>query len=446
MPLFRSLRARVLLWVSVALVVLFALTIVGLDLTFRRSTDRSLEEVLQAQMLGLIALAEPDSVGQLSIPDEAVDPRFDVADSGLYAVLCDQHGEPIWQSPSLLGRDLPVGSLPAPGESRQLRLEPADLPPMQVLLMGITWEFSDERVVPYSLGIAVSLEPYQARQRAFRWNLVGWFGGVTLVMLIVITGLLTWVLRPLRRLQGQVADIEAGRRRGLSGRFPSELMGLAGSLNALIDTERRRQIRYRDTLDDLAHSLKTPLAALRSLVSERAGGGSYEKELDKELDRMDQRVSYQLRKARASGATGLGVEPTYVGPLAGDLKATLDKVYRDKHVECALEIAGDLMEILGNLLDNAYKYCRRRVKLEASMSDGRLIIVVTDDGAGISSANVEAVLERGAREDETVPGQGIGLAVVKEIVALYRGSLRFADSAWGGTAVRVELGRAGASA
>src|SRR5690606_26000120 len=129
---------------------------------------------------------------------------------------------------------------------------------------------ADGRVGSYGLGIAVSLEPYDARQRAFRNSLIGWFAGITLTMLLVITGLLTFVLRPLRILERQVREVEAGRRAQLSGPYPSELVGLASNLNALIETERRRQVRYRNTLDDLAHSLKTPLAAMRSLLAEHA--------------------------------------------------------------------------------------------------------------------------------------------------------------------------------
>jgi two-component system sensor histidine kinase PhoQ len=365
MALVRSLRARVVLWVSVALVVLFAVTIVGLDIAFRQSSERSLLELLQVQVLGLIALAEPDSSGALMLPTDAINPQFEVANSGLYGALYDGNGRAVWQSLSLLGRDFPVDDLAAAGEERYVLLDVPGFPQLEALLMGITWEFADGRVAPYTFAIAVSLEPYQARQVAFRRNLIGWFVGITLTMLIVISGLLTFVLLPLRRLERQVREVEAGERVSLAGRYPTELVGLADNLNALIETERRRLQRYRHTLDDLAHSLKTPLAAMRSLLAElrpRADAAQLDA-LDRELERMDQRVSYQLRRARASGATGLGTEPVPVRPIVEDLRLTLDKVYRDKGVVCELDIApgavfrgdpGDLTEILGNLMDNAY--------------------------------------------------------------------------------------------
>jgi two-component system sensor histidine kinase PhoQ len=174
--------------------------------------------------------------------------------------------------------------------------------------------------------------------------------------------------------------------------------------------------------------------------------------LERELERMDQRVSYQLRRARASGATGLGTEPVPVAPAVEDLKQTLDKVYRDKRVSCTLEVAagavfrgdpGDLTEILGNLMDNAYKYCRSRVRVTAQSTPERLVITVGDDGRGISAAEAATLFQRGKRADESVPGHGIGLAVVRETVELYRGTLDVGRSELGGAELRIELARAG---
>jgi len=267
--------------------------------------------------------------------------------------------------------------------------------------------------------------------------------------------MLTFLLLPLRRLERQVREVEAGERVSLTGRYPSELVGLAANLNALIETERRRLERYRHTLDDLAHSLKTPLAAMRTLFAElkpRTQDSQIDA-LNRELERMDQRVSYQLRRARASGSTGLGTEPVAVAPVVDDLKLTLDKVYRDKRVVCTLELApgavfrgdpGDLTEILGNVMDNAYKYCKSRVHVTARSTSDGLELRVGDDGGGISPELAATLGERGKRADESVPGQGIGLAVVRETVELYRGTLTAERSELGGAEVRIVLARAGA--
>jgi two-component system sensor histidine kinase PhoQ len=458
MPIVHSLRARVVLWVSVALTVLLAVTIVGLDAVFRRSTERAIEELLQAQLLGLIAVAAETADGNLTVPDENVirdlDPQFSLADSGVYGTLWDADGVPTWRSSSLLDSDLAVPQWPAPGEQYYVRLQPPGLPELQMLVMGVTWEFAEGYILPYTFGVAVSLEPYATRQAAFRRNLIGWFVGVTVTMVLMLAGLLRFVLRPLRRLEREVREVEAGERSRLSAELPTELVGLAGNLNALIETEHKRLARYRNTLDDLAHSLKTPLAAMRTLLAETRGGASTAQvqALNRELDRMDQRVSHQLRRARAGGATGLGVEPVAVEPVIHDLVATLDKVYRDKGVSCELDIApramfrgdpGDLSEILGNLLDNAYKYCKRRVLVGVTTRAGGVTIRVGDDGPGVAKAVVDKLFERGARADESVPGQGIGLAVVNETVELYHGMLTVGTSALGGAEITVSLGRAG---
>jgi two-component system sensor histidine kinase PhoQ len=468
MPIVHSLRARVVLWVSVALTVLLAVTIVGIDAAFRASNERAVAELLQAQLLGLIALAEETSEGNLTLRDENLnpqfstlrnenlDPQFDMTDSGIYGTLWDADGVPTWRSSSLLDDDLVVPKWPAPGEQYHAEL-PArgDLPELEMLVMGVTWEFAEGYVLPYTFGVAVSLEPYATQHAAFRRNLIGWFVGVTLTLVLALAGLLRFVLRPLRRLEREVREVEVGERSRLSTELPTELIGLASNLNTLIDTERRRLTRYRNTLDDLAHSLKTPLAAMRTLLGEtRSNGPTAQSEsFARELDRMDQRVSYQLRRARAGGATGFGVEPLAIEPIVHDLVATLDKVYREKGVSCELEIApravfrgdaGDLSEILGNLLDNAYKYCRRRVLLVVAAPNDEVEIRVGDDGPGFSEAIATKLFERGARADESVPGQGIGLAVVRETIELYHGKLTVGRSALGGAEVRVSLGRAGA--
>jgi len=457
MAFLRSLRARVLLWVSVALTALFALTVAALDVTFEQTTDDARRELLEVQLLGLAAFADPTDDGGLTLPAELINPQFSLADSGLYGMLWDAAGNVLWRSLSLLDRDLPIEPLPSDGEPRRyVRVDDKAFPPLEALLRRIDFDADEDGVFEtYTFGIAVSLVPYLERQRTYRGYLITWFATITIVTLLVLTGLLRIVLRPLATLERQVREVEAGRRQRLGGEFPAELTPLASNLNLLIETERRRLVRYRNMLDDLAHSLKTPLAAMRSLLSELAVGGGpragVEEALAREIERMDQRVSYQLRRARASGATGLGVEPVAVAPVVSDLKETLDKVYRDKAVDCTIDVEpgavfygdpGDLTELLGNLLDNAYKYCKSRVTVRVDARPDGVVFAIGDDGNGLEPDEAQRVLERGVRADESMPGQGIGLAVVRETVELYGGTLEVGRSPLGGADVRVTLGRA----
>jgi two-component system sensor histidine kinase PhoQ len=457
----QSLRARVLLWVSLALLVLFAITVAGLDAISQNSTELALREELQAQLLGVIAAAEESEDEELSVPeDAALDARMTLPvsnESSVYGVIWDADGVAIWRSASWSDRDWFVGRLPVPGERIYLDVEAAGLPPLEGLLMGLEWDFHDGSSLPYAFGIAVAQQPYADREANFRRNLIGWFFAMAAMMLLVLTVVLRYALKPLRRLVTEVGEIEAGRRQAVTETLPTELTGLARNLNFLIDSERRRAVRYRNTLDDLAHSLKTPLAAIRALLTDRAttDADALAHALDREIGRMDQRISYQLRRARASGGTGFGLAPVRLAGIVEDIVRTLDKVYREKQVSCELEIdagvsfqadPGDLNEIVGNLLDNAYKYCRQRVLVQVCGFVDRVEIVAEDDGPGLPTGAGEAVIERGARADESVPGQGIGLAVVAETVEFYQGRVALGASALGGTEVRVSLPRRARSA
>ena len=449
----QSLRARVLLWVSLALLVLFAITVIGLDAISQNSSRLALNDELQVQLLGVIAAAEESEDEELSLPDDAgLDPRMSLPNSGVYGAIWDADGVPIWYSASWGDREWYVSRWPEPGERIYARVEEPDQPVLEALLMGIRWDFHDGSSLPYTFGIAVAQDDYAAREASFRRNLTGWFVAMAVAMLILLTAVLHYALKPLRRLVRELGDVEAGRRQAVSESLPVELTGLARNLNFLIDSERRRTTRYRNTLDDLAHSLKTPLAAIRALLTEKRSDADSLSAIDQEVVRMDQTIGHQLRRARASGGTGLGLAPVGLEQIVTDIVSTLDKVYRDKQVACELEIyegasyqadPGDLNEIFGNLIENAYKFCNKRVLVQVISLADRVEIVVQDDGPGFAPGVIELVLERGGRADESVPGQGIGLAVVAETAELYQGRLSLGAPDSGASEVRVTLPRRG---
>jgi two-component system sensor histidine kinase PhoQ len=249
-----------------------------------------------------------------------------------------------------------------------------------------------------------------------------------------------------------LAEIEAGRRTELIGHYPRELRGLTDNLNALIRHERSHLERYRHTLDDLAHSLKTPLAVLRGTLDSGGSNQEFQHSVQEQVDRMSQIVQYQLQRAATSGRTTLTAPIALLGAVQ-KITASLDKVYAGKQVTCRLRIddkaffhgdEGDLLELLGNLLDNAYKSCRQHVVISGQpLVDHRystgLIIYVEDDGPGIPLDMAQSVLQRGVRMDTATPGQGIGLAVVQDIVRIYKGALEIGSSHLGGARLTVHL-------
>jgi two-component system, OmpR family, sensor histidine kinase PhoQ len=446
-----SLRHRVLLSLAVALVVFFGATVAVLEWRLGASLSKARDEVLEAQLMALIAVAEPvEDAHDLHLP-EPPDGRMLSPDSGLHAEIRDARGQAVWRSPSALGKEFELPPAGGPGaRDKWLQAEPGG-PGTALRSMTIDWEFEDGTVQPFRFIVAQSLEPWRAQQRAFRIGLVGWFGALAVAMLAILAFVLRRVMQPLGSIEREIHEMETARREQLSSDWPEELRGVAANLNALLRRERGRQRRYQESLANLAHSLKTPLAAVRTLLP-AAGNGTPERleMIRSELSRMDRIIGWQLRRAAAAGAAdGVGIAPVPVSPVASDLAATLDKVYPDRGISCELDIPdavrfrgeeGDLQEILGNLLDNAWKYGRSRVRCSAVIvSPGIVELRIEDDGQGLDPARATEALARGSRLDESHPGQGIGLAVVNELVIAYGGEVAVERSGLGGTAVIVRL-------
>jgi two-component system sensor histidine kinase PhoQ len=450
-----SLRRRVLLSLAVALLVFFGATVAVLEWSLGASLARAREEVLQAQLMALIAVAEPvEELRSLQVP-EPPDGRMLSPDSGLHAEIRDARGIAVWRSPSALG--MQFGLPPAAGRGLYDRWTQAEAngPGLALSSVTIDWEFEDGGVEQFRFVVAQSLEPWRDQRRAFRLGLVGWFGALAVATLAVLAFVLRGVLQPLGRIAREIREMETARRTQLSTEWPEELGGVAANLNTLLRRERARQQRYQESLANLAHSLKTPLAAVRTLLPDGAddvdadGAPQRVTMIRAELARMDQIIGWQLRRAAAGGAGGVGIAPVAVAPVARDLAATLDKVYAERGISCELDIPetlhfrgdeGDLQEILGNLLDNAWKYGRRRVRCSADLAAGGMLeLRVDDDGAGLDPARAAEAMARGARLDEKQPGQGIGLAVGNELVGAYGGEVAVERSGLGGAAVRVTL-------
>ena len=226
-----------------------------------------------------------------------------------------------------------------------------------------------------------------------------------------------WGLMPLSELETDLHAIEEGEEEYLNGVYPREIAGVTRSLNLLLSDERRQREKYRNTLADLAHSLKTPLSILKNEAS-RPELNAVSGTLDEQVDRMNEIVSYQLERAVASSSLLYGAT-VELQPLATKLKEVLERAYQDKGVEITVDVAPltfsaderDIYEVLGNLLDNACKYGRSRVFLRIVGEERKLSLVVEDDGPGIADADRERVLERGTRLDSRERGQ-IGRAHV----------------------------------
>lgn len=448
----QSLSARLLVSVSVLLLFFFGATIVVLDTAFVSAGEQAREDILDGYLMQLLATAEPDETGALSLPIDLVETRFNRIGSGLYAELRGTGDRVLWQSQSALGLDLPAIEPTALGEQVFAREPLADGTPLLSLSLAVEWEFPDGELRPYVFQVSENLDAFHAQVAGFRRQLFGWFAAVALIMLVAIAFLMRSLLRPLRQIETEIEEIESGDRPALSDRFPTELAGVARNMNLLISTERARSERYRNTLGDLAHSLKTPLAAVRALTSEsrdeRLAG-----RVNEQVDRMDEIVRYQLRKPAARGDK-LVMGAVRVADEIERLVDGLRKVYRDKqpNVEIRAEAGlrfrgdvGDFLELAGNLIDNACKWCKREVRVTARAHTGAgeagrgLLLEVEDDGPGIPPEAADALQQRGTRLDETTPGHGIGLAIVRDIATAYGGRLDIDTSGLGGALLRITI-------
>jgi two-component system sensor histidine kinase PhoQ len=209
-----------------------------------------------------------------------------------------------------------------------------------------------------------------------------------------------------------------------------------------------QQTRYRDALGDLAHSLNTPLAVLRNFAEDTSLPPDMQQALDEPVSRMQDITDYQLRRASAAGRRTLS-EPVLIQPLVEKIMAALAKVYRDKslHFDNIIDVRlrvradeGDLSEVFGNLLDNACKWAVQSVRVSARMEEGAFIAEIDDDGPGFPDPPHQ-LMERGVRADTRVPGQGIGLSTVAEIVRLNDGHIALLQSGLGGARVRLSWPR-----
>jgi two-component system sensor histidine kinase PhoQ len=445
-----SLSRRLLITVSVPLALFFGVMIAVLDSQFRALTDRSLQQLLDSQMVALIAAAEPQPDGRYAPESNDLAARLRTPRSGLYAQIVT-HKKAVWSSPSTAGATIDFGPSLEPGV-RNFSYSAAGHERIEIESRGI--EFEDRTGhVEITFSVAASLTPYEQQLWGFRRKLFGWFSGLMLVLLAALAGLLRWVLYPLRRMEREINEVEEGRSDALGQGYPRELSGVATNLNTLLTGERKRVTRYRDTLGNLAHSLKTPLAVMRAaLASNNSVSGDV---LNPEIDRMSAIIEHQLKRAAASGGALLGQAPVELAPIVAELRVALLKVYARK--DLSVEIAevppgcqfigdrGDLTELLGNVLDNGCKWCRSVVRVRASVDEGsasreRLSIVVEDDGPGISAEDRIRIGQRGVRADETVPGHGIGLAMVQDTVEMYGGTVKIgASEALGGARFEVRL-------
>lgn len=431
-----SLAARAAL--ATGLVVAVFLGLIGV-IMLRSENQRAVSDMadtLRSYALYYLTYTEFDRDGrQLLPPDLPAVPRFSQPGSGLYAIISSQ--QKTWRSSSAIGHHFPFAQTLKPGESRFAG--PVDTPSgrLYYYAWGVAFDLPNGGSIPLTVTIAQEDLQLESLNRVYRQSIIGGLGIVGVFLIVLQLSLLRWSLTPLRQVVTDMNQIEQGQREHLANDYPVELQSLTHRINAFIDSERDQRTRYRHTLADLAHSLKTPLAVIRSALESHAQDNGLRQDVLSQVKRMDELVAYQLARAAASGRQTFATAIPIISH-AEDLVRGLEKVYAAKNVLCEFDIddaaafygeQGDLLELLGNLLENAFKWANHHVLLVVKITSevGRLRngmqISVEDDGPGIEEAKVEKILQRGVRGDERVQGHGIGLSIVQDLVKVYRGEL-----------------------
>ncbi|AIZ32007.1 two-component sensor histidine kinase [Pseudomonas parafulva] len=443
--MIRSLRVRLMLAAAV-LALLFMLALLpALQKAFSLALQESIEQRLASDITTLISAARVEH-GHLQMPDLLPDERYNLPSVGLLGYIFDREGRLVWRSRATTDRH--INYQPRydghGNEFARIRQDNGD----EFFVYDVEVKLLGGRSAAFSIVALQPVREYQHTLDGLREKLYLGFGAALLALMVLLWAGLTWGLRSLRRLSHELDEVESGAREGLSREHPRELLRLTGSLNRLLHSEREQRQRYRDSLDDLAHSLKTPLAVLQGM-GESMGRGGGEREqarvLQSQIERMSQQIDYQLQRASLR-KSGLVRHQVRLAPVLDSLCSTLDKVYRDKRVAVTLNVApqarvpieeGALLELLGNLLENAYRLCLEQVRVSFETLPGQQVLCIEDDGPGVPADQRERILQRGERLDRQHPGQGIGLAVVKDIIDSFDGRLTLEDSPLGGAAFRI---------
>ncbi|MFK8050951.1 MAG: ATP-binding protein [Halioglobus sp.] len=451
-----SIASRLFLSTAIALTLFLGATGLLLDSAFSISLEKVEREKLQSQIYLLLSIANNEN-GTIELPTHLSEPRFNTPGESLLAIVTDAQGKESWRSLSAADRNF---SLPAPQEGEWLfgRAEDVTGDSYYVSSFSTRWPDSSGDKTTFVFTVMEGADYYRSELMDYRMALTGGLlvFGLTLFGLQAL--ILRWGLTPLRGVTLDVDAMNKGELQSFRGSYPKELKPLTENLNLLVANERRQRKRYRDRMADLSHSLKTPLSVLRGIESDIDESGQpisraeLVQTLSRQVGRMSNIVDYQLQRA-VSGGEFTSFVATNVADQVESIVSALNKVYFEKGISVEVGVdpqlsfygdENDLTELLGNLADNAYKHCQKKVCITAvkdmdETGGMQLLIIVEDDGPGVPDTQRERILRRGVRLDSNLEGQGFGLAIVVEIVDSYKGSLTIADSASGGAMFVVKL-------
>lgn len=443
-----GLQRRLFFATTLALLLVSGLIAWSLERAFYANLLENQEQQLILKAYALVAAADWQN-DRLWLPETHSDNSLNELSSPSWAYVLDgKNGEVVWRSRSSAVRVIGFEQAPPSVTAGTALFVRDDARSSFSLFFKVFWAF-DEHERPFVFVVEEDQASVLDRLSAYREDL-GFFLSLSALMLLFIqVAALFWSLRPLRQMSHELEQVKQGESSLLGSDYPVELQNLADSINSLIEYEGGQRERYRNAMSDLAHSLKNPVAIIQNALNRAAAdnGGSEFEDIAEQSQRINQIVSYQLGRANSSGHKPFS-QPVLMMSVCRKVVDAMTKVYESKGLSIDTDIdpaasfsgdEGDLMELLGNLLDNACKYGNECVRLSIGMENRALFLKIEDDGPGLRKEQMAILLKRGERADTSLPGQGIGLAVVYDIVKSYGGEILFAKSGLGGLCVALKF-------
>lgn len=440
-----TLKLRLI--ISSLLILLFFIVVTGytLDKAFYTANKTALQEQLTTQLYLLMAATEINKNEDVNMAASLLESKFSLPSSGLYAYITHNNNKILWKSLSTIGITNPQPITLEKGKQQfnQLRFNDTEY---YNLSYGVNW-LAGNNNMHITFNIQNDLSAFNEQISNYRTTLWSWLAGMAILLLIALSVLLYWGLLPLRKVRNEVNAIENGSQKTITGHYPPEIQVLSNSINQLIEHAQSRQNRYKNALGDLAHSLKTPLAVVRGII-EKLSSNELTQQLDEHISKIDSNIQYHLQRATTTGKSLS--QKVVLKSTIERIISTLKKVYHEKNVRIKINITesqtidineDDALELFGNLLENAYKWCANEIHINLHHKKNETTLCIEDDGTGIDAGNRQKIMQRGFRADSSTPGHGIGLAIVQDILAMYHSELEISQSELGGAKICFKLQR-----
>jgi len=438
----RSLRWRLLLGAAAAILAALVVAWLLMTLLFERHLERRLQAEMTRDALGLVADLSLRADGVPVLESEPRDPRLQKPAGGYYWQISTQAG--VLRSRSLWDAALPIATDAPAADWRMRRAEGPFHEPLAILERRLQL---DDAKPPVQVQLAQDTRPLASARAEFGREL-----GLFLALLWLVLSAAAWLqvslgLKPLRKVRGEVETLRGSATARLPDASLREIQPLTDAINALADARERDLEQARRRAADLAHGLKTPLAALaaQSRRARDTGAESAADGMDRAIAAIGATIDAELARARIAAAGHAPGVFSEVRPTVERLVTVLEHTEKGGQIAFALDIPAnlqlavrpeDLSEILGAVLENAVKYARRQVRIVGGAGPEWTSVSVEDDGPGIAHDRFDDALMRGGRLDESGGGYGFGLSIARELAEAMGGAMELGESALGGLKVR----------